>query len=583
MFTRRRLNIWVTPFVLFLCGLGGLLFETALGDTAKTHDTAFFAALNSITSSELYNHVAFLAQDELEGREAGMPGGQTAGEYLRAALEQYRLQPAGTNGFFQEFGAGYRNVVAILPGSADRLAHEVIVLGAHYDHVGYGEKRNVRDSVGMVHNGADDNASGTAAVLEIAQAAALLPQRPKRTLLFIFFDGEEKGLLGSKHWTENPTRPLEQVKFMLNLDMVGRLRDQRIEIYGWRSAPGVRSLLCEANRGANFDLEFSWRNRFDSDHAPFFRKSIPVLLLHTGLHDDYHKASDDYDKINYEGMESIARWVFDIAVNLANTETVPAFRPEVNEDSEAKWKEIVNAPGNWRDRIGVKVVSDTSTATAREAGFVRVERVFFQTPADTAGIQVGDRILAVNGRRISTPDEFAAATLLCGKATVRLTLRSNFGEGPEVEKDVPLVGPPIRLGVQWYADEAVPQSVMVSHVLPGSPADAANIHPGDYINAVNGQAIADPNEFDRLILEADSPLRLEVEHRGRIRTVEIPSSCGDQQVYRPLPTPSLAFADSVNVVLRPWLGAQTVIRPKNRNFFMIAITEPVDHGSCCAN
>jgi len=536
MFTMKRFNARAILFLASLSLVWGLPSNPAFSDSSKTHDAAFLAALNSITADDLYNHVAFLAKDELEGREAGMPGGQTAGEYLRAALEQYGLRPAGTNGFFQDFGDGYRNVIAVLPGSEAKLADEVIVLGAHYDHVGYGGKRNVRDTAGMVHNGADDNASGTAAVLEIAQAAASLPQPPKRTLLFIFFDAEEKGLLGSKHWTENPTRPLKQIKFMFNLDMVGRLRDQRIEVYGWRSAQGVRSLLCQANCGMNFDLEFSWRNRFDSDHAPFFRKSIPILLLHTGLHDDYHKASDDYDKINYEGMQGIARWTFEMAVSLANSEAIPAFRPNVNEDSDGKLKEILDAPGNWRDRLGIKVVSDMSTETARQQGFLRVEKVFFQTPAEAAGIQVGDRILSVNGRRIRTPEEFAAATLLCQEASLRLRLRPNFGEGPEVETEVALVGPPIRLGVQWYVDEAVPRSVMVSHVLPGSPADAAGIQPGDYIYLVNGRAIEDPNQFDRLILEAESPLRLEVEHRGRIRTVEIPSSNGDQQVRQKAPS-----------------------------------------------
>lgn len=531
----QRFNTRAAFYVFSLLLVCGFPFQPACGDTSKAHDSAFLAALNSITADDLYNHVAFLAKDDLEGREAGMPGGQTAGEYLRAVLEQYGLQPGGTNGFFQDFGDGYRNVIAVLPGSEANLADEVIVLGAHYDHVGYGGRRNVRDTAGMIHNGADDNASGTAAVLEIAQAAAILPQPPKRTLLFIFFDAEEKGLLGSKHWTENPTRPLEQVKFMFNLDMVGRLRDQRVEVYGWRSAPGVRSLVCEANRGINFDLEFSWRNRFDSDHAPFFRKSIPIVLLHTGLHDDYHKASDDYDKINYEGMQSIARWTFEMAMDLANAESIPAFRPKVNEDSDGKLKEILESPGNWRDRVGMKVVSDTSTETARQHGYLRVEKVFFQTPAEAAGIQVGDRILSVNGRRVTTPAEFAAVTLLCKESSIRLTIRSNFGEGPEVETEVSLIGPPIRLGVQWYVDEAVPKSVMVSHVLPGSPADAAGIQPGDYIYLVNGRAIEDPDQFDRVILEADSPIRLEIEHRGRIRTVDIPSLSTGQQVYRKVP------------------------------------------------
>ena len=538
----------VTYCLLVLLLSRGFQSRMAFCDSSKARDAAFVTALHSITADELRNHVGFLASDELEGREGGMPGGQTAGEYLRAALEQYGLHPAGTTGFFQGFGEGYRNIVATLPGSASEFANEVIVLGAHYDHVGYGGKRNVRDSAGLVHNGADDNASGTAAILEIAQAAAMLPRAPRRTLLFVLFDAEEKGLLGSKHWIENPTCPLERVKFMFNLDMVGRLRDQRVEVYGWRSAPGIRFLICEANEGMGFDLDFSWRNRFDSDHAPFFRKSIPVMLLHTGLHDDYHRATDDPDKINYEGIEQIARWVFEMAVNLADADAVPSFREKVNEDSEGKLKDILDSPGNWRDRVGIKVVSDMSSETARKQGYLRVEKVFFQTPAEAAGLQAGDRILAVNGRRVSTPEEFAAVTLLCKESSIRLRLRPNFGEGPEVEMDVPLIGPPIRLGLQWYVDEAVPQSVMVSHILPSSPADAAGIQPGDYIYAVNGQPIADPNQFDRFVLEADSPLRMKVEHRGRIRMVEIPTSAAGQEVFWNPPTHPRFFRDTLQSV-----------------------------------
>lgn len=536
-----RRVVYCSIVLLLTCGFQ---VRVAFCDSAKARDAAFVAAVHSITADDLRNHVGFLASDELEGREGGMPGGQTAGEYLRAAFEKCGLQPAGTSGFFQGFGEGYRNVIATLPGSAPEFAKEVIVLGAHYDHVGYGGKRNVRDSAGLVHNGADDNASGTAAILEVAQAAAMLSRAPRRTLLFILFDAEEKGLLGSKHWIENPTHSLDQVKFMFNLDMIGRLRDQRVEVYGWRSAPGLRYLICEANQGMGFDLDFSWRNRFDSDHAPFFRKSIPVMLLHTGLHDDYHRATDDPDKINYEGIEQVARWVFEMAVSLADADTVPSFRDKVNEDSDGKLKEILDSPGNWRDRVGIKVVSDTSSETARKQGYLRVEKVFFQTPAEAAGVQPGDRIVAVNGRRVATPEEFAAITLLCKDSRIRLKLRPNFGEGPEVEMDVSLLGPPIRLGLQWYVDEAVPQSVMVSHVLPGSPADAAAIQPGDYIYSVNGRRIADPSQFDQLVLEADSPLRLEVEHRGRIRTVEIPSTHAGQQVLWGFPTDLVCSQDT---------------------------------------
>lgn len=523
---------WVrkTFLIAILSACWGIVSLTAFGGDSDTGDAAFLSAMRSITHEELAAHVFFLASDELEGREAGMPGCEAAGEYLRAALAQYGLQAGGTAGYVQEFGEHYRNILATLPGSDPKCGGDVILLGAHYDHVGYGGKRNVRDSPGAVHNGADDNASGTATVLEIAQAMTFLPRSPRRTILFAFFDGEEKGLLGSKHWVEHPTCPLQSVKFMFNLDMVGRLRNQRVEVYGWRTAPGVRHLIAQTNRSFGFDLEFSWQNRFDSDHASFFRKSVPNLMLHTGLHEDYHKATDDADKLNYVGMEEIGRWVFRMVTELADAQAVPSFRPAVNEDSEGRLREILDAPPNWRDRLGIKVVTDTSTPQAREKGWLRVEQVFFGTPAETAGIQPGDRILAVNDRRVSTPDEFAAAVLLCERPTVRLLLRPNLGRDPEKTLEVPLTGPPIRLGIQWYVDDAVPHSVMVSHVLPGSPADAAGIEPGDYIYSVNQKRICDPDHFDRIVQEAGLPMELEMERRGRIWTVVIPPTLGCQQV-----------------------------------------------------
>lgn len=488
---------------------------------AGTRDAGFVAALHSITRAELYDHEEILASDAFEGREAGMPGGESARQYLLAALQRYALKPAGSEGFLQPFSDRFCNVIAELPGSDPALQNEYLVLAAHYDHVGYGTPRNVRDGPGSVHNGADDNASGTAALLEIAQACTLLPRPPRRSLLFIFFDAEEKGLLGSRFWVEHPTRPLDKVKLMINMDMVGRLRLDRIELYGWRTAAGLRPVVTRANSSAGFDIEFSWMNRFDSDHAPFFLKSIPVLLFHTGLHEDYHKATDDVERINFEGMERVSRWVFDITYELANAETLPAFRKAVTEDSELRRMDLLKAPPNWRDRLGI-TVEQISLPGSDSAVVLRVAKILHESPAAAAGIGLGDWILAVDGRPVKTVEEFTAAVLLKDGPSVRLTLRPQFGEAPEGQREVHLQGPPVRLGVQWTPDEAVPQAVMVTHVLPGSPAEAAGLQPGDYIYSVNGAAV-DPDRFEQMVLEAPLPLRLEVDHRGRLRTLEIPA------------------------------------------------------------
>jgi len=500
------------------------LFGVPAGRTVQgggSNDAGFVAALHSITRDELLNHEAILASDELEGREAGTPGNAMAAQYIVSTLEHCGLRPAGTNGFYQPFGEGFHNVIGEIVGSDPSRRNEYIILGAHYDHVGYGTRRNVRDQPGQVHNGADDNASGTSALLEIAQAYTLLPQSPRRTLLFVFFDAEEKGLLGSKHWVAHPTRPIEQCKLMINMDMIGRLRMDRVEMYGWRSAPGLRLVVSRANRSYGFDVEFSWMNRSDSDHAPFFWRSIPVLLLHTGLHEDYHKATDDVDKVNLEGMERIARWVFQMSYELANADDLPAFRSGVTEESETRRREILEAPPNWRNRVGVSVERYPLPGNDTRPAVLRVSKVLFNSPAAKAGIEPGDWILAVNDRPITEVEDFLSATLLTSDQEIRLTLRSNNGEAPPVEKTVVLDGPPIKLGVQWMKDEAVPNAVMITHVLKGAPADGAGLEPGDYIYSVNGQPV-DPDRFEEMIQQTALPVTLEVDHRGRIRVIEVP-------------------------------------------------------------
>lgn len=547
---------WESRLVRVICAICWVVWGWGVAvhrADAGTRDAGFVAALNSITRAELYNHEEILASDAFEGREAGMPGGESARQYVLAALGRYTLKPAGSDGFLQPFPDRFCNILAELPGSDPALQGEYLVLAAHYDHVGYGTRRNVRDGPGSVHNGADDNASGTAALLEIAQACTLLPRPPRRSLLFIFFDAEEKGLLGSRFWVEHPTRPLDKVKLMINMDMVGRLRLDRIELYGWRTAPGLRPVVTRANSAAGFDIEFSWMNRFDSDHAPFFLKSIPVLLFHTGLHEDYHKATDDVEKINFEGMERVSRWVFDITYELANAETLPGFRKAVTEDSEIRRKELLKAPPNWRDRVGL-TVEQVPDSGSDPPGVLRVTKILHEGPAAQAGIEPGDRILAVDGRPVKTVDEFTAAVLLKDGPSVRLTLRPRFGEAPEEEREVRLEGPPVRLGIQWTPDEAVPQAVMITHVLQGSPAETAGLEPGDYIYSVNGVAV-DPGRFEQMVLEAPLPLRLEVDQRGRLRTLEIPARPEQHQAKGSpdVPSPTCASAD-VSLWRRPQEG-----------------------------
>ncbi len=211
-------------------------------------NSALAAAHASITVEELREHIDTLASDSFEGREAGRRGGRAASAYIRQALKQEGLQPAGQGGtYYQSFGPGYRNILALVSGNDPQLAREFIVVTSHYDHVGFGNRRNSNGPVGYIHNGADDNASGVATVLEVAEALQQYTPGVARSVLFIFWDAEEKGLLGSKHWLRQPTIDLHQIRLMINTDMVGRLRNDKLSLVGTRSMAGLRTAWSRAN------------------------------------------------------------------------------------------------------------------------------------------------------------------------------------------------------------------------------------------------------------------------------------------------------------------------------------------------
>ncbi len=221
---------------------------------------ALEAAIESIQSKQLQKHVDVLADDSFEGREAGSRGGRAAGTYLLKQIRELGLEGGGANGsYVQMFQGNFRNLLGVLPGSDPDLKDEVIVLGAHYDHVGYGTRRNSKGPIGYIHNGADDNASGTSGLLEVAEALCSLPTPPRRTVLFAFWDGEEKGLLGSKHWVSDPTISLDRIKLMINVDMIGRPNPNRLEVSGTRSLAGLRELVVRQNRFSDLHVNFPWK------------------------------------------------------------------------------------------------------------------------------------------------------------------------------------------------------------------------------------------------------------------------------------------------------------------------------------
>jgi hypothetical protein len=377
------------------------------------------ASVSSITAEDAARHVEALADDAFEGREGGTRGGRAAAAYIVDQIEPLGFEPAGAEGsYYQPFGAGLRNILALLPGSDPDLAREIVVVGAHYDHVGYGTEKNSFGPFGFVHNGADDNASGVAGLIEVMEALRLLPERPRRSILVAFWDGEEKGLLGSSHFVRVRPAALagRPLVFSLNLDMIGRLRDERLIVYGIRTAAELRGVVVAANNApanaAGLELAYDWDILEDSDHYPFIAARIPTLMLHTGLHDQYHRPSDDVELVNFAGIPPVSRLTLALAVDVANAAARPTFRPASLTESNATKRRLEERrppAGPSRGRWGIVTREDPG-----QPGAVIVVDVAPGSPAATAGLRAGDRLLAVDGRR--SPDQSGLVDLLRGAA-----------------------------------------------------------------------------------------------------------------------------------------------------------------------
>lgn len=500
----------VCSFASHLCGAEGAK-DTVVG-RAGSANAALSAALESIRTSDLEKHTATLADDVLEGREAGSRGGRAAAAYLVQQFKEWGLSGgAADGGYFQPFGNGYRNILVQLEGSDPQLREEVIVLGAHYDHVGYGTPRNSFGPIGHIHNGADDNASGTAALLECIEACREAPA-PRRTILFAFWDAEEKGLLGSLHWISQPTLSLSRVKFAVNMDMVGRLRNDKVKVIGVRTAAGARQLLSRQNGDEPLALDFDWEMKANSDHHPFFERGIPSMMLHTDLHSDYHRPSDDVEKLNVEGIQRVSRLAFRFSNELANADALPAFRSgsrtEGPVDQERAERPLPPLPG----RFGV------NWSHQDQGPGVQLTRVAPGSPAERAGLRTGDRILTFAGRQVAAAD--LGKTVLAAESPAAIVYRRGEDD-QERAAEVALEGVPVRLGLNWRFDAAEPGCAILTRVTPGSPAAEAGLKPGDRVYSINEQVFATSDEFRQLATSLPGPLMLEVERSGHVQTVEI--------------------------------------------------------------
>ncbi len=380
-----------------------------------------------IDSNSIKKHVYYLANDKLKGRAPGTAGEKKAGNYIAGIFAGYGLQPRGTKGYFQPFdyrqnnnphdtiaanGKKYqgRNVIGYL----DNEAAKTIVIGAHYDHLGTDGRGSSleKDPKGKVHNGADDNASGTAGVMELARYFTGNGVKEPVNFLFMCYSAEEAGLIGSKYFTNNPTIDLKQVHCMLNMDMIGRLVDstQKLMVYGVGTSDVFVDELNKLNH-SRFDLVLDSSGVGPSDQTSFYLKKIPVLHFFTGQHKDYHKPSDDANKVNYTGEAKVLEYMIDVIDDLAAKPVLAYFTTKSKEGEKTSFK------------VTLGVMPDYSF----QGKGLRLDAVTKDKPADKAGLQDGDIVIQLGDIKVENIYDYMSALskFKKGDTTIVVVKRGN--------------------------------------------------------------------------------------------------------------------------------------------------------------
>ena len=303
-----KINSSITLIILFIISPVGYIFSQ-----------------EEITRQELKDHIQFLANDSLNGRFPGTVENKMVVDYLKNDFT--------ANGIFydlQEFTARLKgdnsevktwNVIGFIEGKDPKLKNEIIVLGAHYDHLGVKE--------GAIYNGADDNASGTAALLEIAEKVKANQKLLKRSILLIAFGAEEQGLLGSAYFVDHPTIPLDSIKLMINMDMVGHLNEENhVYMGGAGTFPGGMQLMDSLGIPNQVKPIVHAGSVAGSDHVSFYNKGISVLGIHTGGHDHYHKPTDDIENLNLDGEVKVLNYIYSALMAIATSKREMKFIPQ---------------------------------------------------------------------------------------------------------------------------------------------------------------------------------------------------------------------------------------------------------------
>lgn len=357
---------------------------------------ALVLSLSVLQAQNMRERVYYLASDELAGRYPSTHGDTLAARYIAAQFERYGLLPFEgqfIHPFIIRDSLPCLNVVALLEGTDPELRREVVVVGAHFDHLGYGGpgSGSRRPDTTAIHYGADDNASGTSLMMELAQRFSQSPTR--RTLVFAAFGAEEQGLGGSKALAANAAL-CERTALMLNFDMVGQLRGHALSIGGSGTFRQADSLLFGLGRTHGLTLSLSPQGYGPSDHTSFYAKNLPVLFITTGGTLVYHTPADRPELLNYDGMDTIARFAFDLIRTVANDAQKPVFQ------------EAGPAQGNHartRLKVTLGIMPDV---TGAQSGGLRADMVVPNKPAHRAGMKTGDLIVSINGQRINNIEEY---------------------------------------------------------------------------------------------------------------------------------------------------------------------------------
>ena len=364
--------------LLLLWVFGALLF---VGLRAQSTDIIDRYRIESI--------VEYLSSDDFEGREIGTIGEKRAGDFIETIFQYNGIAPGADNGsYFQVFKVDPktnphsqvadsvsapiigRNVL----GWIDKGSEKTIVLGAHYDHLGYGSEGSLYMGDPAIHNGADDNASGVAGVIELGRL--LQNMDIDHNVLLLAFSGEEKGLWGSNYFTKNPSLSLENIAFMVNMDMIGRLSEnKKLAVHGVGTSPVFEEVLVRNNQ--NLDLKIVKSGSGPSDHSSFYYSDVPVLSFFTGQHEDYHKPSDDEHLINYEGMADVLELILRVIVDLDNEGDIP-FQKTKDESQEVP-----------RFKVTLGVMPDYMFSGKG----MRIDGVREGKTADSAGLKKGDVVM----------------------------------------------------------------------------------------------------------------------------------------------------------------------------------------------